>query len=136
MNEVQTLVLATMRELRETLVEFAVKAVELNPDQNPEHFPRRDLEQMVEGTFVAAQEFYVGGERPFWQDYLATVIPGILGAGFRLPQVLHTVSSFFCLSATELDRRLSDHPKRNEARLEFVRFSSAWQHAILSVPES
>src|SRR5690349_19877450 len=53
MTDVQALVLATLKEIRNALVDNACTAVELNPDQNIEQFPRADLEQMVEGTFIA-----------------------------------------------------------------------------------
>lgn len=134
MTEAQTLLVTTMREIRQVLADMAVEAVELNPEQNADQFPRRDLEQMVEGTFVAMEEFFKGDARPYWDDYLETVIPGIVAVGFRLTTVLHTVSSFFCLSAIELDRRLAADPLRDAVRTEFVRFSSSWQQAIMSVP--
>lgn len=134
MTEEQELVLATVHELRDSLVDAAVLAVELNPDQDVTQFPRADLEQMVEGTLTAMREFYGGGERPFWDLYMTTVIPGILGVGFELPQVLHTVTSFYCLVSTELDRALASNAARDAARREFVRFSSAWMQAIARVP--
>lgn len=131
MTETQQLILKTFDALRTELTDCAVAAVGLNPAQTIEQFPRADLEQMVGGTLVAVEEFYGGGERPFWDEYLETVVPGILAAGSEIAGLHFTVSAFFALSATELDRRLQGHALRDEARAEFVRFSSTWQQAIM-----
>ena len=111
-------------------MDHAVVAVDLNPNQSTTQFPRADLEQMVEGTFTAMEEFYRGEERPYWDLYMQTVIPGILGAGGEISQIINTVVSFFCLVSTELDRALANDTRRDVARLELVRFTSCWTQAI------
>jgi hypothetical protein len=134
MEQYLTLTINTLHNIRERLVDHAVTAVSLNPDEKRRSaFLRSDLEQMVEGFFTALQEFSEGGPGPFWKMYIETVIPGILAGGSEMPNILNTMVVFDVLAASELDRALEGNPLRDQVLQEFARFCAAWLSAISSV---
>jgi hypothetical protein len=128
-----TLTINTLRNLRESLVDHAVTAVALQPKPSRNEFLRSDLEQMVEGTFTALEEFFEEGPGPFWKMYMETVIPGILANGDEMPNILRTMVVFDMLAASTLDRALEGNPAREQARQEFARFCAAWLSAASGV---